>query len=729
MKKHVLLAAVTLGMMPVIASAQTEEMQPTPKDSLTSEILDEVLISTVRAGGKTPMAFSNLSKKELAKRNLGQDIPVLMNFMPSVVTTTDAGNGVGYTGIRVRGSDATRVNVTINGIPYNDSESHGTFWVNMPDFVSSVENLQLQRGVGTSTNGSGAFGASLNMLTDAYSYDANGEISNSFGSFNTRKHTVKFSTGLLDNAFELTGRLSDMHSDGYIDRATSDLKSYFLQGAFINDGTLIKALVFGGKQKTYQAWNGAEQADIEKYGRRYNPAGRYIDDNGSIRFYDNETDNYKQDHYQLHWNERWNEQWTTNFALHYTKGYGYYENYKAGDELVNYGFEPPVVNGVTIEESDIIRQKILDNQFYGFTFGTTYRQNNLEIVIGGAANKYEGDHFGRIQWVKAPVKYDYNQEYYRDNSTKTDANVFTKATYTFNEKWILFGDIQLRNVVYKANGNETGLVDDRFHFFNPKAGLTYLLNDASQLYVSYARANREPNRTDYENGNPKPEKLDDIELGWRYEQPKMRINVNGYYMHYQDQLVLTGALNDVGAPVRENSGKSYRLGIEIDAVVALSDKWTLQPSVTLSSSKNIDFVTQWDGELRQLGNTDISFSPNIVASNMLTFKPIEDLQITWLSKYVGKQYMANTAAKLSELDAYFTNDLNISYEMPLKKWFKTIVFNVLANNIFNVKYISNGYYYTYNDDTVRPGQLTTFDGAGYYPQAPFNILGGVSLKF
>ncbi len=729
MKKHVLLAAVTLGMMPVIASAQTEEVQPTPKDSLTSEILDEVLISTVRAGGKTPMAFSNLSKKELAKRNLGQDIPVLMNFMPSVVTTTDAGNGVGYTGIRVRGSDATRVNVTINGIPYNDSESHGTFWVNMPDFVSSVENLQLQRGVGTSTNGSGAFGASLNMLTDAYSYDANGEISNSFGSFNTRKHTVKFSTGLLDNAFELTGRLSDMHSDGYIDRASSDLKSYFLQGAFINDGTLIKALVFGGKQKTYQAWNGVEQADIEKYGRRYNPAGRYIDDNGNIRFYDNETDNYKQDHYQLHWNERWNEQWTTNFALHYTKGYGYYENYKAGDELVNYGFEPPVVSGVTIEESDIIRQKILDNQFYGFTFGTTYRQNNLEIVIGGAANKYEGDHFGRIQWVKAPVKYDYNQEYYRDNSTKTDANVFTKATYTFNEKWILFGDIQLRNVVYKANGNETGLVDDRFHFFNPKAGLTYLLNDASQLYVSYARANREPNRTDYENGNPKPEKLDDIELGWRYEQPKMRINVNGYYMHYQDQLVLTGALNDVGAPVRENSGKSYRLGIEIDAAVALSDKWTLQPSVTLSSSKNIDFVTQWDGELRQLGNTDISFSPNIVASNMLTFKPIEDLQITWLSKYVGKQYMANTAAKLSELDAYFTNDLNISYEMPLKKWFKTIVFNVLANNIFNVKYISNGYYYTYNDDTVRPGQLTTFDGAGYYPQAPFNILGGVSLKF
>ena len=729
MKKHVLLAAVTLAIMPVIASAQTEEAQPTPKDSLSSEILDEVLISTVRAGGKTPMAFSNLSKKELAKRNLGQDIPVLMNFMPSVVTTTDAGNGVGYTGIRVRGSDATRVNVTINGIPYNDSESHGTFWVNMPDFVSSVENLQLQRGVGTSTNGSGAFGASLNMLTDAYSYDANGEISNSFGSFNTRKHTVKFSTGLLDNAFELTGRLSDMHSDGYIDRASSDLKSYFLQGAFINEGTLIKALVFGGKQKTYQAWNGVEQADIEKYGRRYNPAGKYIDDNGTVRFYDNETDNYKQDHYQLHWNERWNERWTTNFALHYTKGYGYYENYKAGDKLADYGFEPPVVNGTAIEESDIIRQKILDNQFYGFTFGTTYRQNNLELVVGGAANKYEGDHFGTIQWIKAPVAYEYNQEYYRDNSTKTDANVFSKATYTFNDKWIFFGDIQFRNVAYKANGNDTGRVDDTFRFFNPKAGLTYLLNDASQFYVSYARANREPNRTDYENGNPKPEKLDDFELGWRYEQPKMKVNVNGYYMHYQDQLVLTGALNDVGAPVRENSGKSYRLGIEIDAVVALSGKWTVQPSITLSTSKNIDFVTQWDGELRQLGNTNISFSPNIIASNMLTFKPVEALQITWLSKYVGKQYMGNTDAKLSELDAYFTNDLNLSYEVSLKKWFKSVVFNVLANNIFNVKYISNGYYYTYNDATVRPGQLTTFDGAGYYPQAQFNILGGISLKF
>src|SRR5690606_9857507 len=414
-------------------SMQAQTQTETKKDTISSETLDEVLVQAVRATNKTPIAFSNLSKEELAKRNLGQDIPVLMNFMPSVVTTTDAGNGVGYTGIRVRGSDGTRINVTINGIPYNDAESHGSFWVNMPDFVSSVENLQLQRGVGTSTNGSGAFGASLNLLTDKFSYDANGEIANSVGSFNTRKHTAKFSTGLVNNTFELTGRLSNLYSDGYIDRASSKLNSYFLQGTFVNEGTLLKALVFGGNEKTYPAWNGVEDKEVLKNNRTFNPSGAYIDDNGVQRFYDNETDNYKQDHYQLHWNEKWNSNWNSNAALHYTKGFGYFENYKVDEDLADYGMQPMEVNGETKESSDLIRRKYLDNQFYGITFSAQYAKNNLEVLFGGAANTYENDHFGEILWIRSQPQNKFKQEYYRDNSTKNDKNAFVKATYTLKD--------------------------------------------------------------------------------------------------------------------------------------------------------------------------------------------------------------------------------------------------------------------------------------------------------
>lgn len=723
MKSHFLFASFCLVSYSIQAQTNIS------KDTLSSEILDEVLVQAVRANNKTPMAFSNLNKKDLAKRNLGQDIPVLMNFMPSVVTTTDAGNGVGYTGIRVRGSDGTRINVTINGIPYNDAESHGSFWVNMPDFVSSVENLQLQRGVGTSTNGSGAFGASLNLLTDAYAYEANGEISNSFGSFNTRKHTAKFSTGLINNTFELTGRLSNLYSDGYIDRASSKLNSYFLQGTFINEGTLIKALVFGGKEKTYQAWNGID-AETLKTNRTYNSSGAYYDDNGQLQFYNNETDNYQQDHYQLHWNEKWNTNWNTNIAVHYTKGFGYFENYKPNENLFDdYGITPIEVNGEIKEASDVIRRKYLDNYFYGITFSAQYIKDDLELLFGGAANTYDNDHFGEVLWVKTQPQKSFPQEFYRDNSKKNDINGYVKASYTFNDQWILFGDVQLRNVSYKANGNDTGLVDDKFNFFNPKAGLTYNINPNSQAYFSYARAHREPNRTDYESGNPKPEQLNDFELGYRFGSEKLALNINGYYMLYKDQLVLTGALNDVGAAIRENSGNSYRLGIEIDGTWRFADKWQINPSVTLSSNKNVDYKAQINGELVDLGNTNISFSPNIIVGNALTYTPINNLYVSWLSKYVGEQFMGNTDSEASKLDAYFTNDLNISYEIPLKKWFKSISFSILANNIFNVKYVSNGYYYTYDDDWSVPGSISTIEGAGYYPQAQFNILGGISLKF
>lgn len=709
----------------------TANSQERTNDTIKSKevVLDEVLVGAVRVTAQAPVTFSNLTKEQFQSRNLGQDIPIMMNYLPSVVTTTDAGAGVGYTGIRVRGSDATRVNVTINGIPYNDSESQGTFWVNMPDFASSTESLQLQRGVGTSTNGSGAFGASLNLLTDSFSQVSKGEISNSFGSFNTRKHTVKFSTGLMNDSFEMAGRLSAINSDGYIDRASSDLKSYFLQGTYVGKSTLIKALVFGGTQETYQAWNGLEDPEKLEDDRTFNTAGMYFDENGDMKFYDNEVDNYKQDHYQLHWNERWNENWNSNFALHYTKGQGYFEQYKEDEDFSDYGLNPITLGGETIDITDIIRRRWLDNDFYGTTFSVNYKKEKVDLIIGGAANKYEGDHFGEIIWAQYASQSEIRDRYYNDFSSKTDLNVFTKINYQLTGKWHLFGDIQYRNVGYHANGDDTGLVDDTFNFWNPKAGVTFVLNSKSNFYFSYAKANREPNRNDYESGNPRPEKLDDFELGWRYSTDKTKLNVNGYFMKYKDQLVLTGELNDVGAPVRANSGDSYRLGLEIDATLKLTDKWFLQPNVTISQNKNQDFVFQRDGVLENLGTTNIAFSPDLIAANRLVFMPIQNLQVSLLSKFVGEQFMGNIDAEGSKLDSYFVNDLNVSYEILTKKVFKSIRIDALVNNIFNLQYESNGYFYTYDDDFSNPGTVTTIEGTGYYPQAGINFLLGLTLNF
>lgn len=703
--------------------------QNVPQDSTKVNALDEVMVKAVRASDKTPVSFSNLSKEELRERNLGQDIPMLLNFLPSVVTTSDAGNGFGYTGIRVRGSDASRVNVTVNGIPYNDSESQGTFWVNMPDFVSSVENVQLQRGVGTSTNGAGAFGASLNLLTDAVSQESSGEISNSFGSFNSRKHTVKFGTGLMNNHFELAGRVSNIHSDGFIDRAESELKSYFLQGSYLNNNTLIKALVFGGTEKTYQSWNGIEDLDKLKNDRTYNTSGEYIDDNNNLKFYDNETDNYKQDHYQLHWSQRWSEFWSTNLAFHYTKGKGFYENYKQGEDVADYGIEPQIINGETIDKSDVIRQKWLDNDFYGTTFSLNYKKDKVDFIAGGGYNRYEGKHYGNVLWIRSVILPEYNFQYYDDFSTKNDLNVFAKLNYALSSKWNLFGDLQYRNVAYKANGDDTGLVDDNFNFFNPKAGITFTVNEKNNLYFSYARANREPNRTDYEDGNPKPEKMNDFELGWRYNSAKTKLNFNAYLMKYQDQLVLTGGLNDVGSPIRANSGKSYRLGVELEAIIVLSKKFILRPNATISSNKNEDFVFKRDGVLQNLGDTDIAFSPNLIAANALTYLPIKNMQISLLSKFVGEQYMGNIDSKGSKLESYAVNDLSISYEFKPKSIFKSIIITGLVNNIFDYEYESNGYFYTFDDDYSNPGTIQTIEGAGYYPQAGINFLAGLTLLF
>jgi len=707
--------------------------QEKQQDSTKTEKLDEVLVKAVRVEATSPITHSNVSKKELEKRNLGQDLPILLNFLPSVVTTSDAGAGVGYTGIRVRGVSPQSTNITINGIPYNDAESLGTFWVNLGDFSSSVESLQLQRGVGTSTNGSGAFGASINILTDAISENSSAEISNSIGSFNTRRHNLKFSTGKLNESFEISGRLSQIKSDGYIDRAESNLKSYFLQGAYAKNNTLIKALVFGGHEITYQAWNGIDAETLEN-DRTFNPSGMYTDSDGNIEFYDNEVDNYKQDHYQLHWNERINNNWSTNVGLNYTYGRGYFEQYKEDEDFADYNLEDITIGGETINTTDLIRRRWLDNDFYVLNASANHKKENLNLTFGGSYSSYDGDHFGEIIWAQYASDSEIRDRYYDGNGKKSDFSLFSKATYRLNDNISLYADLQLRKVGYKTSGLTSDRinlrVDETFNFFNPKAGITYKLNNKNSLYFSYARANREPSRSDFEsNPDIKSEQLNDFELGWRHTSNKFRINANTYYMLYNEQLVLTGAIDDVGTPIRANSGDSYRLGVEVDAAIQLSNKFALQPNFTISSNKSKNTFSPIDGNLVNLGKTNISFSPEFVAANAIVFQPKENFQISFLSKYVGEQFMGNTDSDVSRLDSYFVNDFSVTYEIKPKSIFKSIVFSGLVNNVFGEKYVSNGYYYTYDDTWSNPGETTTIEGAGYYPQATTNFLVGATLKF
>lgn len=702
-------------------------------DSARIEKLDEVLVKAIRVEASSPITHSNVSKAELATRNLGQDLPILLNYLPSVVTTSDAGAGIGYTGIRVRGVSAQSTNITINGIPYNDAESLGTFWVDLPDFASSVESLQLQRGVGTSTNGSGAFGASINILTDAISKDSQAEISNTFGSYNTLKHNLKFSTGLLGSNIEISGRLSQIKSDGYIDRAASDLKSYFLQGAYTDDNTLIKMLVFGGHEITYQAWNGID-AETLKNNRTFNPSGTYTDDDGTINFHENEVDNYKQDHYQLHWNQKINNYWSARIGLNYTYGRGYFEQYKENQSFSDYDLNDLIIGDTTINETDLIRRRWLDNRFYVVTTSISHTKKDLAMSFGSSFSLYDGDHFGEIIWAQYASDSKINDKYYEGNGEKLELNIFTKATYKLNEKLSIYGDLQFRIIDYKTSGLTSDrvnmLINEKYNFFNPKAGFTYEFNDGNSLYISYARANREPSRSDFEsNVNIKSEQLNDFELGWRHNSSKLSLSTNFYYMLYNEQLVLSGKIDDVGSPIRENIGKSYRFGLEVDANIRLLNNLSFHPNVTISTNKNKNTFSEINGNLLNLKETDISFSPNLIASNNFIFHPSQSFQISLLSKYVGSQFMSNTNSVVSKLDSYFVNDLSVIYQLKPKTIFKSVVFSALINNIFGINYVSNGYYYTYDDTWSSPGEITTVEGAGYYPQATTNFLMGVTLKF
>lgn len=671
-----------------------------------------------------PITNQVIEKQDLQKQNLAQDLPILLNFTPSVVTTTDAGAGVGYTGMRIRGSDATRINVTINGIPLNDSESQGVFWVNMPDFASNVSSLQIQRGVGTSTNGGSAFGASVNISTDAPSEKASVEINNAYGSFNTWKHNAIFHTGKIGN-FRMMGRLSKISSDGFIDRAFSDLKSFYLSGVYDLKKGSLTANVFSGQERTYQAWNGVPEEILQQGNRTYNELT-----------YENEIDNYQQDHYQLIYNQNITSNWKLNTALHYTRGRGYFEQYKAEEKLSKYGLENVKIGNETITKTDLIRRRWLDNDFYGWTYNLSYKDAKLDFQLGGALNRYEGKHFGEVIWAKFASNGAIRHRYYDNDATKTDFNTFAKANYGFTENLFGFVDLQVRKVNYSFLGfdNEQRNVTQsaNYTFFNPKFGTRYLL-DNHEFYASYAIGNREPNRDDFTQSTPqsrpKNETLQNIEIGYSAGFSKLSFSVNYYYMNYKNQLVLTGQINDVGGYIRSNIDKSYRTGIELVGGWQISDKIKWEANMTLSRNKianSVEFLDNYDtGEQEKVSysNADIAFSPSVIAGSSLNFNLFKDFNVALLSKYVGKQYLDNTQSESRKLNPYFTNDIRLSYNFSIPKVAKNIGFSVLLNNIFNTLYESNGYTFGYisESQTIRQNY--------YYPQAGFNFLTQLSLRF
>lgn len=713
-----------------------------------SFLADEVVIQATRADQRSAMTYTTLNKQDIKEQNFGQDLPFLLNSQPSVVVNSDAGAGVGYTGIRVRGSDPTRINVTVNGIPINDAESHGLFWVNMPDFASSVNSIQLQRGVGTSTNGAGAFGATLNMQTNDFNGKAYGRYTGSAGSFNTLRNTFEVGTGLI-NGFTFDARLSQIQSDGYIDRASSNLSSFFLSGAWYKGKTSIRANVFSGKEKTYQAWYGVPGDSLQS-NRTYNPAGIYYDEDGNELFYDNETDNYQQDHYQLFFNHE-KKDWLFNLAFHYTRGRGYFEQYRQGDDLADYNL-PPVYLGSqqiisdtdtltvpadSITSTDLIRQRWLDNHFYGAVFSATWNPNNrFRLILGGGANQYQGAHFGDVVRAGAGFPTAEAYRYYENDAVKTDVNVYAKANYALGNHLDFFADMQLRTVDYSFLGFnnllESVQQDVNFLFFNPKAGLTYNLNARHRFFASWSVGNREPVRDDFTNSTPntrpQAEQLNDFELGYRFAGKQVQAGFTAYSMQYKNQLVLTGEINDVGAYNRVNIPNSFRNGIELDANWTINKYFSLIGNLALSVNKIesfTEFVDDYDngGQVAiEHKNTDISFSPSVISTGILAFTPTENITLQWITKYVGSQYLDNTSSADRQLDAFLVNDFRFNWSLSYPK-FPKIDVGIQVNNVFSELYAPNGYTFS----GLSGGERLDFNY--FFPMAEANFMALIRLNF
>ena len=740
-----------VGYQTLLLSMSTDEKDLVITLQEDVRITDQVLVTATRANDNGPTVATTINKVTLQKQNFGQDLPFVLNWSPSLVSTSDAGTGVGYTGLRIRGSDATRINVTINGIPVNDSESQGVFWVNTPDLTSSVQSVQVQRGVGTSTNGAGAFGASVNLQTNTRTDVAYADVVNSIGSFNTLRNTIAFGTGLLNNKFVFDGRLSKITSDGYIDRASSDLKSYSVSGGYYGDRTMLKAIVFGGQEVTYQSWYGVpesrlkndipamlETAASEGWNQQQLDnllaSGRTF----NLYTYENQEDNYQQDHYQFHASHRATDKLTLQGALHYTKGSGYYEEYRIDNDFADYGLPDVVIGSETATSTDLIRRRWLDNDFYGLTYSLTYETENLNSILGGAWNKYDGDHFGQITWAQvSEVPKDY--QYYFNKGEKGDFTLYWKNTVALTKKVEGFLDLQYRRIDYAASGKENRQFDfsvnKRFNFFNPKLGLTYAIDQQNQLYASYAVGNREPVRDDFIDAltgtTPRHESMGDFEAGWRWRKRKLNVNVNYYYMNYKNQLVPTGKVNDVGALIRTNVADSYRTGIELEALWRISPALSWTSNLTVSSNKIAEFneVIYDYGEnfdeymevTNTYKNTNIAFSPSVIAGSGFTLTPIANLEVTWLTKYVGQQFLDNTTNTARVIDAYFINDLRVGYSWK-PKGMREILLSGLMNNIFDVAYSSNGYTYGYF------GGPTEYRQNFYYPQAGRNFMIMLALR-
>lgn len=708
-----------------------------------SYLRDEVVVSATRVEPKSPLTYSIVTGEQLRKENTGVDLPYLLQSTPSIVVSSDAGTGIGYTGLRIRGTDLTRINVTLNGVPVNDAESHSVYFVDLPDLASSVESIQIQRGVGTSTNGAAAFGASINIQTSSRSTEAFGALSSSIGSFNTFKNSINFGTGISKKGFALDGRMSKISSDGFIDRSASNLKSFYLSGSWSNKNTLMKIIATSGLEKTDQAWNGIPK-DSLKTNRTYNPAGEMLDGTGKIAgYYDNQTDNYQQDYYQAHIAHQINSRMLFSSALFLTHGEGYYESWKNNQKLSKYGLPNVVIGNITIKRTDLIQQKWLNNDFYGFHTALAYSSQKTNATLGGGWNRYDGKHYGLIIWSRFGSHITKNARWYNNTGQKTDYHLFAKMNYQLNERLNIFSDLQLRNIKYGIEGNHDNLAPldqtHQFVFFNPKAGIYFDLSSKQSLYASIAVSNREPNRTVYRDADPnqeiKAEQLVNFEAGYKVNNKSMRFESNVYFMDYNNQLVLTGKINNVGSAIMTNVAESYRLGWENSLWVKLSTNIELEGNFSLSSNKILNFTeyidnwNYWDDPQNQpyqyannIGKTDISFSPSVTSGASINWKISKIVAFTYQSAFVGRQFIDNTSHIDRSLDPYFVNNVRLNIELPQKR-FQKASFQLALNNIFNHQYETNAWVYRYVSDGT-PGLMD-----GYFPQAGIHFMAQLNLGF
>ena len=751
MKKTFLMAATMMASL--VAAAQ-----PAATDTVPAIALSEVEVLGTRASESTPVAFTNVTGKQLAAENHGLDIPFLLTMTPSVITTSDAGAGVGYTSMRVRGTDATRINITVNDIPLNDSESHSVFWVNTPDFASSLRDIQVQRGVGTSTNGSGAFGASVNMRTQGFSRDAFAEVSGSYGSFNTNKETLRVGSGLLGDHWSIEARLSHIGSDGYRDRASSELVSYFGQVGYFNDKTSLRFITFGGKEDTYHAWDGISRDDL-KENRTYNPNGEIKHDGKVTGFYKDQKDIYRQTHYQLIWNQTFTPLWKLNVALHYTDGYGYYQEYKNARTLKEYGLEPVVTPDGTSKKASLVRKKCLDSGFGGGVFSLQYSGERLAATLGGGINRYTNDHYGQVIWVEnytSPLAPDH--EYYRNDARKNDFNIYIKGNYVITGGLSAYADLQYRHIGYRMKGDNDKWdwtasperlqvldVDEPFNFFNPKAGLNWQMNEHNRFYASFAVAQKEPTRNNYNDGplvkHPTSEKLYDWEAGYELRSGRLVAGVNCYYMKYKDQLVLNGKINEIGELMAENVPDSYRMGVELMAGFRFTDWLRWDVNATLSRNRIKDYVgyvsdydaDTWDDMWTQTeihaGDKTIAFSPSVTVGSMIALD-YKGFTAMLQSQYVSRQYLDNFERKEDSLDPYFVNNLDLAYTFKLPH-LRSVTVGATIYNLLDEKYETNGYSQTC---ALYPGgskdnAYSLYSDPRFYPMAGINALGNITLRF